>query len=92
MTGRQKFLLSTAYKYVPQYDIKFDRDRDVMSLRVWLDDCHFLAITDVPSLAGTNQFQVRYCEQTRSYQGPSVKVGPLDTYFGKKCRKAGANL
>ena len=90
MTGRQKFLLSIAYRYCPQYEIKFDRDRDVMALRVWIDKCHFLSIIDVPSLAGTNNFQVRYHEQTKSYFSPSPKVGLLDSYFGKKNRKPGA--
>jgi len=89
MTGRQKFLLSLAYKYCPQYDIKFDRDRDVMTLRVWLDKYHFLSISDVPSLAGTNKFQVKYCEQTQNYFGPSPRVGGLDKMFGKQNRKPG---
>ena len=89
MTDRQKFLLSIAYKYCPQYDIKFDRDRDVMALRVWIDGSHFLSIVDVPSLSGTNKFQVRYNEQTHNYFGPSSKVGPLDSYFGKVKREPG---
>ena len=92
MTGRQKFLLSLAYKYCPQYEIKFDRDRDVMTLRVWLDNWHFLSIIDVPSLAGTNKFQVRYHEQSKSYFAPSPKVGPLDSYFGKKNREPGTKF
>lgn len=92
MTGRQKFLLSIAYKYIPQYEIKNDRDRDVMTLRVWLSDNTLICITDVPSLIGTNKFQVRYCEQTNSYYGPSPRVTQLDKLFGKKYRTNGAKF
>jgi hypothetical protein len=88
MTGRQKFLMATAYKYCPQYDILNDRDRDVFTLRVWMRDFIYLAISDVPSLAGTNQFQVRVCEQSKSYFTASPRVGELDKLFGKSKRPA----
>ena len=89
MTDKQKFLLLLGYKYCPQYEIKFDRDRDVMSLRVWLSNSEFFTISDVPSLIGTNKYQVRYCEQTKSYFSPSPRCGELDRAFGKKYRKPG---
>lgn len=86
MTGRQKFLMSLAYKYVPQYAILNDRDRDAFTLRIWIDDAHLICITDPPSLAGTNKFQVRVCEQTQSYYALSPRAGQLDRIFGKKYR------
>ena len=86
MTDRQKFLMTLAYKYVPNYTIINDRDRDVFTLRVWIDDSYVVCITDVPSLTGTNKFQVRVCEQTQSYFSPSPRVGALDRLFGKKYR------
>jgi hypothetical protein len=86
MSDRQKFLLQLAYKYVPNYSLINDRDRDVFTLRVWIDDTYLICITDVPSLAGTNKFQVRVCEQTQSYYAPSPRVGQLDRIFGKKFR------
>lgn len=92
MTGRQKFLLSMAYKYVPQYDIKNDRDREVMTLRVWINNDEVLCITDAPSLSGTNKFQVRYCEQSHSYYGLSPRVTKLDRLIGKKFRTSNAKF
>lgn len=88
MTGRQKFLMATAYKYCPQYDILNDRDRGVFTLRVWMRDFIYLAISDVPSLAGTNEFQIRVCEQSKSYFSASPRVGELDKLFGKSKRPA----
>lgn len=89
MTGRQKFLMATAYKYCPNYDILNDRDREVMTLRVWLRDFIYIAISDVPSLTGTNKFQVRVCEQTKSYFSSSPRAGELDKLFGKTKRQPG---
>lgn len=90
MTGRQKFLMQLAYKYCPHYIIMNDKDREVFSLRIWISDHYLLSITDTPSLAGTNKFQVRYCEQSKNYYGPSPRCGELDRLFGKKYRKAPA--
>lgn len=89
MTGRQKFLMSLAYKYTPQYAILNDRDREVFTLRVWLNDSTLICISDTPSLAGTNKFQVRVCEQTSNYYGPSPRITQTIHYFGKKYRVPG---
>jgi hypothetical protein len=82
--------MALAYSYSPCYEFKFDRDREFLTLRIWLSDTTMLCITDVPSLANTDLFQVRFCEQTTRYFGPSPKVGLLDKLLGsKKYRKSG---
>lgn len=91
MTQDMKRLLMMGLNYSKHYEFRHNKETNVATLFLWLDERHSLAITTAPDLSSKNNVMVRYFEHTDRWHHPSPKAGMLDKTVGKKYRKSGSH-